>query len=176
MRCSGVRSVTELGFLGMRRALKRSRLCWPTIVRFLRVITCDARTGLCPLGHGILIRARANTEPTFYLERCPHCHGIWFDNGEWNVLAEGHLLEHLEDLWDPAKKGRIPSKNSMSTKTVEVRVERKPPEEELRVRAKERLGVHMVEQLEVLGNLLRRRSVETRREALEFLQAILPRD
>ena len=62
----------------------------------------DRKTGLCPLGHGILLRARVEAEQVFYLERCGFCHGVWLDGGEWQRLAASHYLEHLDDLWDPA--------------------------------------------------------------------------
>ena len=60
----------------------------------------DARTGLCPEGHGILLRARVELEPAFFLERCSHCLGLWFDSGEWQRLAEAHWLESLPDLFN----------------------------------------------------------------------------
>lgn len=66
----------------------------------------DARTGLCPNGHGILIRAKVDLEEPFYLERCGECAGIWFDRGEWNKLARSHLLSNLNDLWNPAWRWR----------------------------------------------------------------------
>ena len=68
-----------------------------------RAAAADASAGLCPDGHGILTRARveAKVGEPFYLERCAHCRGLWFDAGEWQRLAESHLLHHLEDLWDP---------------------------------------------------------------------------
>ena len=61
----------------------------------------DFRTGLCPHNHGILIRARVHDEEPFHVERCPHCRGIWLDEGEWQRLAADQFLDHLEDLWDP---------------------------------------------------------------------------
>jgi Zn-finger nucleic acid-binding protein len=67
----------------------------------------DARTGLCPFGHGILIRAKVDLEDPFYLDRCPECAGIWFDAGEWSTLAQSHLLANLEDLWDPALRWKM---------------------------------------------------------------------
>lgn len=67
----------------------------------------DSRTGLCPLGHGILIRARVDLAEPFFLERCPECHGIWFDKGEWNALAHGHLLSDLDHLWDPSWRAKM---------------------------------------------------------------------
>lgn len=67
----------------------------------------DLKTGLCPLGHGILIRAKVDLEEPFYLDRCGECCGIWFDVGEWNKLARGHLLANLSDLWNPAVRWRV---------------------------------------------------------------------
>jgi Zn-finger nucleic acid-binding protein len=63
--------------------------------------TEDALTGVCPFGHGLLIRAKVDVDDPFYLERCGRCGGIWFDGGEWQKLASTHLVFHLRDLWDP---------------------------------------------------------------------------
>jgi Zn-finger nucleic acid-binding protein len=68
----------------------------------------DGKTGLCPLGHGILIRARVDLDDDpFYLDRCSECAGIWFDKGEWTKVASSHLLENLDLLWDPAWRHRV---------------------------------------------------------------------
>ena len=67
----------------------------------------DRRTGVCPHGHGIMLRARVHLSEPFYLERCPHCGGIWFDAGEWNRLAGSYLLDHLQDFWNPAWQHRM---------------------------------------------------------------------
>ena len=63
----------------------------------------DHKTGLCPMGHGILLRARVEPEEdhVFHLERCGFCHRIWLDRGEWQRLATAFYLDHLNDLWDP---------------------------------------------------------------------------
>jgi Zn-finger nucleic acid-binding protein len=61
----------------------------------------DHRTGLCPDGHGIMIRARVDGPVPFHIERCPHCRGVWLDRGEWKKLASQRFLDHLDDLWDP---------------------------------------------------------------------------
>lgn len=68
----------------------------------------DHKTGLCPMGHGILLRARVEPEEKqiFYLERCGFCHGIWLDRGEWQRLAAALFLDHLDDLWDPGWQKR----------------------------------------------------------------------
>lgn len=62
----------------------------------------DRKTGLCPLGHGILVRARVDADQVFYLERCGFCRGVWLDCGEWQRLAASLYLDHLDDLWDPS--------------------------------------------------------------------------
>jgi Zn-finger nucleic acid-binding protein len=69
----------------------------------------DAAACRCPNGHGILVRARAELVPPIRLDRCETCHGLWFDRGEWQELANSHLVDHLEDLWSKsaARKQRL---------------------------------------------------------------------
>jgi Zn-finger nucleic acid-binding protein len=59
----------------------------------------DAKAGLCPEGHGIMIRARVEVDEPFYLDRCFECGGVWFDSGEWQRLATYHLLGALPEIW-----------------------------------------------------------------------------
>lgn len=59
----------------------------------------DKRTGVCPEGHGILLRARIDLDEPFYLERCSDCGGIWFDQGEWRQVVDNQLVLGLPDLW-----------------------------------------------------------------------------
>jgi Zn-finger nucleic acid-binding protein len=54
------------------------------------------------MGHGILLRARVDSDRIYYLERCGVCRGVWLDRGEWQRLAAALYLDHLDDLWDPA--------------------------------------------------------------------------
>lgn len=61
--------------------------------------SADSRTGLCPSGHGIMLRAKVNIESPFYLEKCSGCGGIWFDKGEWERLVESHLIDNLSEFW-----------------------------------------------------------------------------
>jgi Zn-finger nucleic acid-binding protein len=62
----------------------------------------DEKTGLCPNGHGIMIRAKVDGDRPFYLEKCTHCGGIWFDHGEWQQIAKHHLIGNLADFWTTA--------------------------------------------------------------------------
>ncbi|MCB9652621.1 MAG: zf-TFIIB domain-containing protein [Deltaproteobacteria bacterium] len=115
----------------------------------------DARTGLCPLGHGILIRAKVEIEDPFYLERCPECVGIWFDKGEWNKLAQSHLLDRLDTLWDPAWRFR----------------HRQSRERELARRRLEKvLGPETLTELDALVERLGNASTAVRSEALAYLE------
>ncbi len=59
----------------------------------------DLKAGLCPHGHGLLGRTRVSLEPSFYLDRCSRCSGIWFDCGEWDRIAGTRLLDNLPQLW-----------------------------------------------------------------------------
>ncbi len=117
--------------------------------------TGDGRTGLCPEGHGILIRARVEAEKGFFLERCPVCHGIWFDKGEWNALAQSHLLEHLDDLWDPAFRHRVRAEAG---------------DEDYRAQLARDLGPKVLESLDVLATALQPMSARQQNAALAYLR------
>ncbi len=60
----------------------------------------DARAGLCPEGHGLLTRAQTFIGEGFYLERCHHCAGIWFDAGEWQRVFAAGLADGLYTIWN----------------------------------------------------------------------------
>jgi Zn-finger nucleic acid-binding protein len=81
----------------------------------LDVSDYDKRSGLCPSGHGIMIRARVDIDEPFYLEKCTACGGIWFDNGEWVRIAGNNLASVLGSLWSKAwqrKQRREKSRDS----------------------------------------------------------------
>ena len=59
----------------------------------------DDKTGLCPEGHGIMIRARIDTKEPFHLEKCSKCGGVWFDNGEWQKIVKKNLTDQLAIFW-----------------------------------------------------------------------------
>jgi|SRR5689334_17593302 len=67
----------------------------------------DRMPGFCPQCRGLLVRAQVDGSPPFHLDRCPVCAGIWFDAGEWALVAQSEWLSHLDDLWDPAWRRRV---------------------------------------------------------------------
>lgn len=82
----------------------------------------DNMTGLCPEGHGVMTRAKVDVESPFYLEKCLHCGGIWFDKGEWHRVAQARLAENIDVIWSAAwqRKQRLEKaeeKNSAKTKS-----------------------------------------------------------
>lgn len=112
----------------------------------------DRRTGPCPVGHGLMGRARVELDTPFYLERCVHCGGVWFDAGEWQRLATSHLLGSLLEFWTPSWRRR-----SQQEKT------RKAERERLSAR----LGPEIFDKLQALATALNNHP--SREEALAFL-------
>ena len=64
-----------------------------------RGVDSDKKAGICPEGHGILMRAQTHLEDGFYLERCNSCFGVWFDKGEWQRVAAAGLAGGLFEVW-----------------------------------------------------------------------------
>jgi len=62
----------------------------------------------CSSDHSIMTRARVDVPGggVIYIDRCPSCRAVWFDAGEWSVLASAHLLEHLEEFWTSEWRNR----------------------------------------------------------------------
>jgi Zn-finger nucleic acid-binding protein len=116
----------------------------------------DKHTGLCPDGHGIMLRAKVDIDEPFYLERCTHCGGVWFDNGEWKRVIDNHLLTSLSDLWSTSWQ-------------------RKRREEEGRERFmqmnREHLGDHIYDSVVALAQMLKEHPQQKR--AISLLQAEL---
>lgn len=134
----------------------------------------DRRAGLCPDCGRILARApieerreeRAAGEPAagpagegdaFYLDRCAHCGGIWFDAGEWRELAGEAVAEDLSRLWDPEwRRHRLEERNRRA----------------YLARLDERLGPELLEAVEEVITLLRTEP-EKKAAALAYLHGEL---
>jgi len=59
----------------------------------------DIRAALCPECSAYLARAKVGGRNPFYVERCPNCHGIWCDRGEWDVLLSLGLDSVIDQMF-----------------------------------------------------------------------------
>jgi Zn-finger nucleic acid-binding protein len=41
----------------------------------------------------------ADADPSFYLEKCPKCYGIWFDKDEWERISKELIEQNLLSIW-----------------------------------------------------------------------------
>jgi Zn-finger nucleic acid-binding protein len=116
----------------------------------------DAAGGQCPVDHSIMSRATIELPPagtSFHLERCPSCHGVWFDDGEWNALASAHLAERLDEFW---------------TAEWRTRQRREHDQREYETRVNDAFGPELHQQLIALAQVLRHHP--RRSQALAFLR------
>lgn len=66
-----------------------------------QVPSMDNRAALCPDCRHYLVRGRVQLQrATFFVERCPNCKGYWCDRGEWEVLQQLQLHNHLDYIFD----------------------------------------------------------------------------
>jgi Zn-finger nucleic acid-binding protein len=116
----------------------------------------DAQGGRCPVDGSIFSRAEIEAGPdhrVIHLERCSSCRGIWFDAGEWSLLASHQLLENLDQIWTAEWRARR-------------RRERSERDYERRLR--EELGPELFDTLQSVAGKLK--GYERRSQALAFLR------
>ena len=114
----------------------------------------DALGGRCPADGTILSRAEIHIgDGVIHLERCSSCRGIWFDRGEWALLAERQLLENLDQVWTAewrAKQRRLKTERDYDS------------------RQREELGPELYDALQALAAKLK--GHDRRSQALAFLR------
>ena len=54
---------------------------------------------LCPQSGHIMGRYKIFPDTEFYLDRCGHCNGIWFDKNEWDALVERNLHDNVNEFF-----------------------------------------------------------------------------
>lgn len=54
---------------------------------------------LCPNSGHILARYKIFPDTEFYLDRCGHCNGIWFDKNEWDALVERNWHDNVNEFF-----------------------------------------------------------------------------
>jgi len=58
-----------------------------------------AELKLCPNSGHIMSRFKILADTHFYLDRCGHCNGIWFDKNEWSALVELNLHDNVNEFF-----------------------------------------------------------------------------
>lgn len=114
----------------------------------------DAQSGRCPVDRTILSRAEIEIgDRRIHLERCSSCRGVWFDCGEWSLLADQQLLENLDQFW---------------TAEWRTRRRRQQNEREYERRLREEFGPELYDALQSVASRLK--GYERRSQALAFLR------
>ncbi len=54
---------------------------------------------LCPDCKRIMLRFKILPNVDFYLDRCSHCNGVWFDKNEWEVLVARNLHDKVNQFF-----------------------------------------------------------------------------
>ena len=62
---------------------------------------------LCPNSGHIMARYKIFPDTEFYLDRCGHCNGIWFDKNEWDALVERNLHDNLNEFFTRPWQDRL---------------------------------------------------------------------
>ncbi|MBT9314993.1 zf-TFIIB domain-containing protein [Leptothoe spongobia TAU-MAC 1115] len=55
----------------------------------------NRRASFCPECHHLMRRAKVGHGLEFYLDRCSHCGGNWFDKGEWGILKAHNIHDKV---------------------------------------------------------------------------------
>lgn len=62
---------------------------------------------LCPNCQRMMARYKIFPDVAYYLDRCNHCNGIWFDKNEWEALAERNLQDDLHEFFTHPWQDRL---------------------------------------------------------------------
>jgi Zn-finger nucleic acid-binding protein len=67
----------------------------------------SAKAKLCPGCGRLLTRAKVGRGAEFWLDRCAHCGGIWFDADEWDALLALGLHDDVHFVFSDAWQAEI---------------------------------------------------------------------
>ncbi|HET6246669.1 MAG TPA: zf-TFIIB domain-containing protein [Tepidisphaeraceae bacterium] len=70
-------------------------------------VTDSMKAKICPECGHLLSRAKAGHGADFYLDRCSHCGGIWFDAMEWEALRAKGLHDDVHFVFSKAWQAEI---------------------------------------------------------------------
>lgn len=69
---------------------------------------------LCAECGRILSRFRILPNLKFYLDRCGHCNGVWFDKGEWDILVARNLQDKVNQFFTKPWQMRVREEETKS--------------------------------------------------------------
>lgn len=58
-------------------------------------VSDNRRASFCPECNHLMRRAKVGHGLEFYLDRCSHCGGNWFDKGEWEILKAHNIHDKV---------------------------------------------------------------------------------
>ena len=58
-------------------------------------VSDNRRASFCPECNHLMRRAKVGHGLEFYLDRCSHCGGTWFDQGEWELLKAHNIHDKV---------------------------------------------------------------------------------
>lgn len=67
----------------------------------------NTRATFCPECHHLMRRAKVGHGLEFYLDRCSHCGGIWFDKGEWAILKACNIHNKVHLVFSEPWQSKI---------------------------------------------------------------------
>lgn len=70
-------------------------------------VSDNRRASFCPECHHLMRRARVGHGLEFYLDRCSHCGGSWFDKGEWAILQAHNIHDKVHLVFSESWQSQI---------------------------------------------------------------------
>ncbi|MEW5939049.1 MAG: zf-TFIIB domain-containing protein [Chloroflexota bacterium] len=67
---------------------------------------------LCPESGHIMKRFKVFPHVDFYLDRCGHCNGIWFDSAEWDALVAHNMQDKVNQFFTAPWQAQLRKKES----------------------------------------------------------------
>jgi Zn-finger nucleic acid-binding protein len=83
---------------------------------------CDSEeTKVCPECTRLTMHCRVGHGVDFYLDRCSHCGGIWFDRNEWAALKARNLHDDTHYIFSNAWQDRLRREEQSAQREARVR-------------------------------------------------------
>lgn len=70
---------------------------------------------LCPHSGHIMIRYKVVPQAEFYVDRCRHCNGVWFDANEWDFLVKNNLYDNVNEFFTQPWQDALRNTESKTT-------------------------------------------------------------